>query len=240
MAIWILQPDQSGTCCDCGGRQSPCDSCGPECRLHYSSFNLAGAQGILDTYFITTCFVYSLASSSGCSGGTIFPCVGGLDCTSDSEDIVTYTPDVVTISNSLSGNGDCSASAQAQAIFTCTVSAGTIIHIVYNLSGLAAGSSNSSATMTVLALFGSDTVVNDESNTGSTASLSGDILYTAETSDCFYFSYTASASSTWTGGGAQSASLNGSITISFSQTPVWYPVQVSYSSPSPGVLTCGA
>lgn len=28
MAIWILQPDADGNCCDCTGRTEPCDSCG--------------------------------------------------------------------------------------------------------------------------------------------------------------------------------------------------------------------
>src|ERR1700722_12706336 len=27
MSIWILQPDQNGTCCACGVRQNPCDFC---------------------------------------------------------------------------------------------------------------------------------------------------------------------------------------------------------------------
>lgn len=65
MALFILQPDGNGTCCDCNSRAEPCDSCGEttcQCALvtprqvnfgdRYSS--LADAQNVISS-FVSNC-----------------------------------------------------------------------------------------------------------------------------------------------------------------------------------------
>lgn len=70
MAIWILQPDAGGNCCDCAGRTEPCDSCVPpsfDCR------SIGGAASIcgIEEFIISSPPQRYLSSSMG---GTVYYC----------------------------------------------------------------------------------------------------------------------------------------------------------------------
>lgn len=90
MALFILQPDSGGNCCDCNGRLEPCDSCGEggcECALLLPPFvapyiDYATASGVItDPLLVADCIAHnevslSMISFSASFNGTTFTVSG--------------------------------------------------------------------------------------------------------------------------------------------------------------------
>lgn len=75
MAIFILQPDAQGTCCDCAGRTEPCDTCGGGCAVCVTECTRTGTRDISGVTIV--CPAVPFTDNQCTSYNSHYPCPGG-------------------------------------------------------------------------------------------------------------------------------------------------------------------
>lgn len=163
MALWILQPDAGGNCCDCTGRTEPCDSCtsptGCECALLIPPFdppyaNYATAEAAIADY-VADCVMYAISA--------------------DNTQLDTYT---VALTSTLDVDLASASSRGGSAYFSVSLLSGGTVSI--SASVTTDGTNPARPASVVASLYDcSGTLVDQDTITGTETTASGTLVVTA-------------------------------------------------------------